>query len=75
MSDTRAVEDLLAEAATLGEELRSLEERGRELADRRAVVFGQLREQGVSVRRIATGAGVSHSAVNATLRVRRERSA
>lgn len=75
MSTTRSVEDLLAEAATITEELRSLEEKGRALTDRRAVVFGQLREEGVSVRRIATGTGVSHSAVNATLRVRRERTA
>lgn len=67
------VDELLASARRMTEELGELKARTDLLADQRADVFDQLRGLGVSVRHIAAEARVSHSAVNATLRVRRER--
>lgn len=71
--EEREVERLLAKASRQTSELLAIKERADRIADERAEVFDQLRAAGVSVRHIASRAGVSHSAVNATLRVRRER--
>lgn len=62
------VEADLAELGDVSGDMRTLEGRIAELADRRRVVIERLRGAGVSVARIAERMGVSTAAVHATLR-------